>query len=164
VNTTTEPQAQAPERIYIHPTSAEWHPSRSPLAPEEYTGYVREDLSRAAADALNEIEVALISIADGVSPHDAVQKAFNVINRERLATSATSRATEGLTVEAWQPIETAPKNVDILLAWADGHQQIECLNDEPSFWFENAPTHWRNLPESPRAWAKSRAEREGERT
>lgn len=33
--------------------------------------------------ALDEIEVALISIADGVSPHDAVQVAFNVINRER---------------------------------------------------------------------------------
>lgn len=33
--------------------------------------------------ALDEIEVALISIADGVNPADAVQKAFEIINRER---------------------------------------------------------------------------------
>jgi hypothetical protein len=35
---------------------------------------------------LDEIEVALISIADGVAPADAVQRAFDIINRERLAT------------------------------------------------------------------------------
>jgi len=46
----TEPQAQPPERIYIHPTSAEWHPNKAPLEGSEYIGYVREDLPRAAAD------------------------------------------------------------------------------------------------------------------
>ena len=41
----TEPPAQpqaAPERIYIHPTSSDWHPNRWPLEPEEYVEYVAE--------------------------------------------------------------------------------------------------------------------------
>lgn len=48
-----------------------------------------------ARQALNEIEVALISIADGVAPADAVQKAFDVINRERQSLSpATTKGSD----------------------------------------------------------------------
>lgn len=81
--------------------------------------------------------------------------------RERLAAAIPCadlpRATGETTVE-WQPIETAPKGIDILLVWADGHQQIEYLTDKPSFWFENEPTHWRHLPASPVRAARTEGE------
>jgi hypothetical protein len=32
---------ELPERVYLHPASAEWHPSRWPLEPEEYIEYTR---------------------------------------------------------------------------------------------------------------------------
>jgi N12 class adenine-specific DNA methylase len=38
---------------------------------------------------LDEIEAALISIADGIPPEEAAQKAFDVINRERITVRAT---------------------------------------------------------------------------
>lgn len=49
----------------------------------------------------------------------------------------------------WQPAETAPKETEILMAWEDGHLQIVYLTNEPSFWFENEPTHWAPLPAGP---------------
>ena len=51
----------------------------------------------------------------------------------------------------WQPADTAPKETEILMAWEDGHLQIVYLKNEPSFWFENAPTHWAPLPAGPSA-------------
>lgn len=51
----------------------------------------------------------------------------------------------------WQPAETAPKETEILMAWEDGHLQIVYLEDKPSFWFENEPTHWAPLPAGPSA-------------
>lgn len=47
-----------PERIYIHPTSAEYHLSRWPLEESEYTEYVRADL---AATRIREACVKMIT-------------------------------------------------------------------------------------------------------
>jgi len=128
------------------------------------------DLPRAAADALSEIEVALISIADGVSPHDAVQKAFDVINRERLAANPTRRAETGLTVEAWQPIETSPKNEEWcvvgkisegkVLWWYRAMYWRGGWHTSRSYDTRIEPSHYLPLPEPGITWAKSRAEKE----
>lgn len=166
---TTEPQAQpaaAPERIW---RTTNGYIYKGPT-PEPCVEYVRADLPRAAADALNEIEVALISIADGVSPHDAVQKAFDVINRERLAANSIPRAETGLTVEAAlaELREMFGHGVYVMVE----DRRIQYPEDVPRDPLRMARVHidrnefWANTLEATmqqvRAWAKSRAERERE--
>ena len=54
MTTSSDPQPlqqEGPERIFIHPTSAEWSANRWPLESDEYIEYVRVDLPRATAEA-----------------------------------------------------------------------------------------------------------------
>lgn len=57
--------------------------------------------------------------------------------------------------EGWQPIETAPKDCEILLAgqWLSGSWQVttgQWLINRWRFVGEGQPTHWMSLPEPPK--------------
>lgn len=54
--------AELPERIYTHPTSAEWHPNRWPLEQAEYTEYVRVDLASSAAVPSGDLKAQALSL------------------------------------------------------------------------------------------------------
>lgn len=45
MNTEPNEREEAPERIYIHPTSAEYHLNKWPLEPGEYVEYIRANLA-----------------------------------------------------------------------------------------------------------------------
>jgi hypothetical protein len=97
---TTEPQAQppeAPERIYIHPTSMEWSPNRWPLEPEEYIEYVRADLPRAAADAERERIIAMADALEYELPNFEQMKGVETLRKKLQAEPpcATGRLTVG---------------------------------------------------------------------
>lgn len=64
----------------------------------------------------------------------------------RIASALTAERIKAL---EWQPIETAPKGVPILLVWANGSEGIQELSDKEAFWYEEAPTHWIPLPSPP---------------
>ena len=135
---------------------------------------LRADLPRAAADD-NAIRQALRPIRGCATDDQYV----DVFERVSALLSATPRATEGLTVEAWRPIETVPRDgTRILLVrgdyvWIDDWWRGAGANANWSSliaWEQatgktpDPPTHWQPLPQPPRAWHKSHAEREGERT
>jgi hypothetical protein len=54
---------------------------------------------------------------------------------------------------AWQPIETAPKDLMCVLGWCPGWMALACFHDDE--WHEGPggniwhPTHWQPLPAPP---------------
>jgi hypothetical protein len=66
---------------------------------------------------------------------------------------------------SWQPIETVPKGVDVLIALPDGSVMSAKLSDTYRHWqwmsnadlfecfypqIQGSPTHWMPLPEGPK--------------
>jgi hypothetical protein len=151
---------ETPNRIYVHPTNAEWQPSRAPHAPEEYIEYVRADLPRAVAD----IEQAA-RLADGFA------RRLRSINNHATAAGVEVLAKEirelaphvetGLTVEAalkdanelCRSALSIAKREGIQTNWAAFASQLE-----------HSLRIQHKAMKQIRTWAKSRAEREGERT
>lgn len=87
--------------------------------------------------------------------------AVHIIDEIKKAVAATPHAQTGLTVEAWQPIETAPHDgTPILIAFPNGHVQQHVLKPAhvKAIWFPNGeePICWTPMPKAP-TWAKSRA-------
>lgn len=67
-----------PERIYTHPTSAEYHLNKWPLEESEYVGYVRADL---AATRMREACVDALETLRDESSNAVYQTAYNTAIR-----------------------------------------------------------------------------------
>jgi len=164
------PQAQPPERIYIIPDLhklgsfyREWITDASPQ--RQGIKYVREDLPRAAADYKQGLLDALALAEDHWNKYrdNKAQCAVHIIDEIKKAVAATPRVETGLTVEAARDelrvmfpqrslsvtASARPDEYCIAVAGEDGNEVFghetlgECLTEV-------------------RAWAESRAEREGE--
>lgn len=105
-----------------------------------------------------------------VSRDEAIRKIVGLCNR--IPGSTTWNAAEWMYDELslslpvsntgeWQPIETAPKDVDVLLAWesSDGKWEMEVgwsghankhKGGYSDGWLHGDATHWQPLPEAPK--------------
>ncbi len=92
--------------------------------------------ARAAAE-----EIAVIASEDTLA-----SRLHSVAFKERVALIVSKHCDTGAAMR-WLPYDhdSAPRGVELLLKFADDprdHHQVCVLNDKPSFWFENAPTHY----------------------
>jgi hypothetical protein len=181
---TTEPQAQPPERIWISAASlprsrkdgvGSFYPNFSGDASRfDLIEYIRADLPRAAAD--DDLVAALTAVVideslprpdgpcwcddeyDSKGPHTERCQRIKELTRR----ASTPRAQTGLTVEAALK-ELRELFPDVEQAYYDFLTQQIVLH-LPGEWIKYFGGNLDEAMQKVRAWAKSRAEREGERS
>lgn len=88
---------------------------------------------------------------NGGYEHFATHAAFAAWNASRLNASA-ERGNVGVSQAQWQPIETAPKNTEVLMCWREHdcwtYEVKEAINTRGG-WMHGLATHWMPLPSAP---------------
>lgn len=145
------PQPKAPP--FNPRTGFEW-PADQPKAPvaDAVRDRIYSEVSLYSKNAADDITDAVMKVLAALSPAPGADSGLRAAMHELLASAG----------DAWQDIETAPKDETLVLGWDGTHQFVMYWRgkdhlphqDKPG-WFEQiyrrTPTHWKHLGAPPSA-------------
>lgn len=100
-------------------------------------------------------EVAYLRNREGTIAWDCLTEKFKQEWRDRAA-SVIEAALTAAAKEGWQPIETAPRDIEVLLGWwttwpdRQWKMSSDLAGSTKGGWLHGQATHWQPLPEPPK--------------